>query len=567
MKLQYLKMRGFRKYKEQFEVNFEDETYIIGGNSKGKSTIAYAVTWAFLGTDLRGNDKISMINKDSNDCYVELGFMGNDNKNHVLVRYKHSTYNAKNYLGLDGLPIKQKNLEQFYIDKPLFLSIFNPDYFKDSEPAKQKELIDKYLPEIKFEDVFNKLENDEREKLDFSSYLTNSNSEIKENYSEEEKFSISKYITDNNLRIKETKNKITKIKGQVEYAKKITEEQIEQKKVFTKQEELDLLYQEKNYLEIENKSQKKENIQNNIAEKKAEEMNIQIKLDKIIDTGRKTRIEYDKILSDPLSICPCCSQPLRDNNKSIALQSKRDEMFSLGNEKSELEKKLSNIKVEVIQLKMILNSLGKATENTRLNEVTKEIECLEKEKNDIDKFNQDIEIKTNNIEKTKQDIISFVAEIESMQEKIEQYELQKIIAQKLFFMIIQEKMKFAEKFMTNTEIQFCELIKSTGEIKDCFKITRNGESFNSLSKSQKFVTILEICNMLNKISRLNIPILIDDCESYPDYNFKYDDFNTQLIIIKAKKNRLLKISNKDEYIKKVKTLKSYTKLKEYKNVA
>lgn len=128
-------------------------------------------------------------------------------------------------------------------------------------------------------------------------------------------------------------------------------------------------------------------------------------------------------------------------------------------------------------------------------------------------------------------------------------------------------MKYAEKYLSNTQIQFYELIKSTGEIKDCFKVTRCGESFNSLSKSQKFVTILEICNMLNKISGLNIPILIDDSESYPDYSFKFEDYNTQLIIIKAQKNRLLKVSNKNEQITNVKTLKQYSKIKEYKKVA
>ena len=84
MKLLYLKMKGFRKYKEPIEINLFDETYIIAGNAKGKSTIAYAIVWTFLGTDIRGNDKVSMINRDSKDCCTEIGFIGNDNEKHIL---------------------------------------------------------------------------------------------------------------------------------------------------------------------------------------------------------------------------------------------------------------------------------------------------------------------------------------------------------------------------------------------------------------------------------------------------------------------------------------------------
>lgn len=561
MKLQKLRMKGFRKYKDEFEVNFDNETFIIGGNAKGKSTIAYAIVWAFLGTDLRGNDKISMINRESNDCYVELNFIGNDNINHTIIRYKHSKYSAKNYLGLDGLPIKQKDLEQFYTDVPLFLSIFNPDYFKDSKPAKQKELIDKYLPEVNLKDVLDKLEDDERKKLDFASYFTNSESK------EKDELIIPKFITDINSRIKDTENKITLKQGKVEYARKITTEEIKAKQEFTRQEELDLLYQEKSFLENSNKYNEREKLQNRIAEKEAEQMNNEIKLNKVIENGKKARIAYDKLLSDPFSLCPCCGSPLKAEQKSIALQSKLDEMNSLAKERDELIEKVSKLKIEVIQVKMLLNALGDVNESVRLQEVKNEIEILEKEKKNIDIFNQEIDLKTKNIENTKQDIISLIAEIESLEEKIEQYKLQKIIAQKLYFIVVQEKMKYAKQYLSNTQIQFYELVKSTGEIKDCFKVTRNGESFESLSKSQKFVTILEICNMLNKISGLDIPILIDDSESYPDYKFNYEDFKTQLIIIKAKKNRTLKVSNKDEHISKVRTLKQYTKTKEYGKVA
>lgn len=549
MKLLYLRMKGFRKYKELFELKFDNETYIIGGNAKGKSTIAYAIAWTFLGTDIRGNDKTSMINRDSKECYTEIGFIGNDDKEHVLARYKHSTYSAKNFISLDGQVVKQKDLEKIYIDKPLFLSIFDPDYFKNSDPAKQKELIDKYLPEIPYKEVFDKLPDSEKDKIDIIDG------------------DIVKFIKETNARIKNVENKIEIKKGNLEYAKKITSEKLENLKEFTKQEEIDLLEQEKDFLETENKNQLRKKIQNNIGEKEAEQLNIQNRIDKINEKGKKARIEYNKILSDPMSQCPCCNQILNTDNKKIALENKRNEMFSLGTEKEELENKLADIKVEVMQLKANLYSLGRQENSNRIDEIDKRLEELNTEKESIIKFNNELQVKMNNISKTKKDIVSIVLEMEQMEEQIDNYNLQIIIAKKLYCMVIQEKMKIVEKYMTNTKIKFYELIKSTGELKDCFKITRNGEEFNSLSKSQKFVTILEICNMLNKISGLNIPILIDDSESYPDFQFNYEDYNSQLIIIKAKKNRIIKISDKDENITNYRTMKVYSKTKEYKKIA
>ncbi len=549
MKLLYLKMKGFRKYKEPIEINLFDETYIIAGNAKGKSTIAYAIVWTFLGTDIRGNDKVSMINRDSKDCCTEIGFIGNDNEKHILVRYKHSTYSSKNFIVLDNKVIKQKDLEKLYIDKPLFLSIFNPDYFKDSEPAKQKELIDKYLPDISYQEVFDKLPDSEKDKID-----------IKDG-------DIIKFIKETGYRIRDTQNKIEVKRGNLEYAKKLHSEEIGEKQEFTRQEEIDLLEQEKDFLENENKNQLRNKIQENIGAKEAEQFNIQNQLDKINDKGKKARIEYNKILSDPLAQCPCCNQILNSDNKKIALENKRNEMFSLGTQKEELESELADIKVEIMQLKANLYALGREENSERLIEINDRLNELNDEKEKIVKFNHELQVKMDNKEKTKKDIVSIIVEMEQLDELIEKYNLQIAIARKLYCMIIQEKMKIVEQYMKNTKIKFYDLIKSTGELKDCFKITRDGEEFNSLSKSQKFVTILEICNMLNKISGLNIPILIDDAESYPDFQFKYEEYNTQLLIIKAKRNRIMKISDKEEIITKCRTMKVYSEKRNYKKIA
>ena len=537
MKLLNLKIKGFRKYKDLFEVNFNDETYIIGGNGKGKSTIAYAIVWTFLGTDMRGNDKISMVNRDCEECFAELQFIDNTEKKHTLVRYKNTRYDAKNFVALDGTAIRQKDLKElFFKDNSLFLCIFNPDYFKDLEPSKQKELIDKYLPDVSFDEVFEKLEEDEKQKVN----ILNGD--------------ISKYIKDTTERIKEAENKIKIQKGKIEYAKKIIEEKLEDYKEFNKQEELDALEMELDYIKQESKQSLKERLENQIQEAQANEINTQNKLDKIMEKGKKAKIEYNKLLSDPLSLCPCCNNPLNSDSKKIALENKRKEIFSLYDEKKECEEQLSDLKAKTMILKSKYYSIKTTNSSERILEIERELNKLKQERQEIKEFNNSLKIKNDNIQKSKQDITNFIIENEKLDENIDMFNMQISIAKKLFLKIIQEKIKNVEKYMKNTKIQFYELIKSTGEIKDCFKITRNGVDIKDLSRSEKFVTVLEICNMLNKISGLNIPILIDDSESYPDYNFKFKDFETQLIIIKAKKNRMLKVSKNEEKIANVKTI-------------
>ena len=153
MKITYLKTNGFRKFEDTFETEIYDITEITGGNAKGKTTILYAIIWAFLGTNLTGDDKVWLGNKKGEGCYVELHFIDNIGNNHILIRYKNRYDSKMNFIMLDNKKIEQKDLQIFYKDKKLFLSILNLNYFLHKKPTEQKELIDKYLPEIDIQSV------------------------------------------------------------------------------------------------------------------------------------------------------------------------------------------------------------------------------------------------------------------------------------------------------------------------------------------------------------------------------------------------------------------------------
>ena len=149
MKINYLKTVGFRKFKDTFETELYDLTNITGKNRSGKSNVLYAIVNILLGTNLSGDEKTCLINQNCNSSYGELHFTDNVGINHVLIRGKDRINSKNNILQLDGKNVTQMELTSFYKDKKLFLSIINPLYFLNKKPSEQKELVDKYLADIK----------------------------------------------------------------------------------------------------------------------------------------------------------------------------------------------------------------------------------------------------------------------------------------------------------------------------------------------------------------------------------------------------------------------------------
>lgn len=108
-------------------------------------------------------------------------------------------------------------------------------------------------------------------------------------------------------------------------------------------------------------------------------------------------------------------------------------------------------------------------------------------------------------------------------------------------------MNFATKHLNNVKIKYYTVLKESGEIKEDFIITYNRNDLKDLSGAEYIATSLELRNMFNKISNINIPLFVDDNERCVDFNFIENYSNdTQIIIAEAKKGENLKI--KDENI-------------------
>lgn len=529
MKITYLKTIGFRKFENEFETDLFDVTSITGGNAKGKTNILYAVIWGFLGCNLTGDDKVYIGNKNTDNCYVEIHFIDNLGVTHTLKRLKNKYNNKKNFLLLDEKQISQDELTSYYSDKKLFLSIVNSNYFISRSPADQKALLDKYLPEIDIKEIYNKLDKEEKSILEGCQK------------------NVTKYIQELNDDKKMYEDKIKNLQGKIAYAENFINEKLDTLKTFDKQEELSLAQQELSFLKTDQKAEAR-NKQLKIVENLNNQINLYQNQIETLTTnminGKKT---YLSIKNEPISYCPMCKQQLSDKGRLNTIQNMKTDLENDYSNKIKLETELQEIKKNLAVEKCKLYALGNDNadkQKTRITEVKNQIEVLEKEKSEIDQYNTSINVKRENIQKAKADIQIFNKNIDELYSSLDSNKKAKDVAQKLLINYIEAKMQHATKHLKNVGIKYYTILKDSGEIKQDFIITYKGNEFKNLSRSETIATSLEISNMLNKISGVNLPLFVDDSESCADYNFIEDFSNdTQILIAKVEKGQNLEISN------------------------
>lgn len=529
MKINYIKTIGFRKNKETFETNLYDITSITGGNTKGKTNILYAIIWGFLGTNLTGDEKEWLGNKNSDDCLVELHFTDNFNIPHILVRYKNKYDNSKNFIMLDGKTATQKDIQSFYGDKKLFLSILNPNYFISKKPAEQKELLDKYLPEIDISIVYDKLDNTEKALLESCPK------------------NILEFISELNENKRITETKIGNLQGKIEYAQNIINSTvIEEEKTFEKAEELKFARMELSSLEAENTFTKtrQENIVNDLnnqivdKEKQIQDLTTNMK------AGKQ---KYLQLKAEPVSYCPTCKQVLNPEGKLITINNMRTELEMAFESKQKLDIELMDLKSKHATERCKLHALESKSNLERekhIEDLKSQIQELEQEQLEIERFNSSILSKKHTIDGAENDISLFSSQIMECSKLLENIKETKDVAQKLYINYIEEKMRFATKHLKNVSIKYYKVSKEDGVIKEDFIILYNGNELKSISRSETIATSLELCNMLNKVAKTNFPLFIDDSESCADYNFIEDYSNgTQILIARVEKGKDLTISD------------------------
>lgn len=559
MKVNYVKTIGFRKFEKTFETELYNITNVTGKNRSGKSNLLYAIINIMLGTNLSGDEKTCLINKNCDASYGELHFTDNNGNEHILIRGKHRYDNKQNFITLDGRNITQLELTGFYKDKKLFLSIINPLYFLNKKPAEQKELVDKYLSDIcpknLMETVYNKLSIEEQQ--------------ILEGLPKD----IPTYISELNGDIKRAQILINSLDGKIDYARNIANEELQKPKQFEKEVELSLARQELAFLNTNQKIIDKEKQKKIVEQLEREILNKETDITELVNSLKLGKQKYLAIKYGDNCSCPTCGQHIEDVSKAKTIENMRQSLTNDFNKKTMLEAQKKDLKFNLVTERCKYHSLeGNSTvENSKqIAIIESNIKQLENEQMEIQKFNNEIAIKEKNINSAKADISKFNTEKKLQEKFIEQLNTAKQIAQKLYISYIEEKMKIAKEYLKDVNVKFYSILKTTGEIKEDFIITYKNNPLSDLSRSETIATALEFANMFNKISRVNAPIFIDDYESCADYDFIKEYSNgTQLIISKVEKGHLLKIAdnNSNNYTVVKPKIKGYKTIQLNKNVA
>ena len=621
-----LKQYGFRKFKGVFETKLYDTTTISGKNRSGKSNILYAIVNTLLGTNLSGDEKSCLINKNMDSSYGELHFTDNQGISHILIRTKNRVGTKNNSILLDGKKVTQNDLINYYKDKKLFLSIINPLYFLSKKPAEQKELVDKYLSDTRPIEIFNSLSDLQKQNLlkryfkihvreiydKFSEqelkelYISNKLQKITnkqyEELSQKELFSsfkdvilrdikyyymlspkeqeefinthllnifmdiaydnlsneeqkllegipqdIPTYISELNQDIKKAESYITSLNGKIDYAQNIANEKLPEAKKFEKEVELSLAYQELDSLSKDNQIKDKENQKQKVEDLEKEILNISTEITELAKTMKSGKQKYLAIKNGTDCLCPTCEQHIQDSAKEKTIANMRKNLTDAFNRKNTLEAKEKDLKFKLTMEKCHYHALGGDTSienNKRIANIKENIDKLELEQKEIEKFNNEISIKEKNIQNAKRDISNFNKQIAIQNKYISELKDARKVAQKLYIGYIEEKMKLAKHYLKDVKVKFYSVLKTTGEIKDDFVITYKGNLLSNLSRSETIATALEFANMFNKIAKTNFPIFIDDMESCADYDFiKEYSSNSQLIVSNVVKGSNLKIAD------------------------
>ena len=187
----------------------------------------------------------------------------------------------------------------------------------------------------------------------------------------------------------------------------------------------------------------------------------------------------------------------KENNKLIDLKLQLQEThisYELDNEEN--REKLSKIEMQIKeQQNYIANGNWSQEQTLRFAELEEKKKLCE------------AQIETlNNVQDY--DYTTLIVETE---EKITQ--LKQLINEAIQYMAKRVELMLNGLKMSHTEIVLTEVIKTTGEIKDCFRFSYDGRDYKCLSLSEKVRAGLDVSMLLQRLSGRNYPIFVDNGES------------------------------------------------------
>ncbi|WP_427340908.1 hypothetical protein [Caloranaerobacter sp. DY30410] len=562
-------INGFKNHKSKVEYRLGNRTLIEGENGQGKTTIGEAITWCLLGCDLTGNEKATskLMNNSSKSMEVEIDFIYEGKEYNVIRRKKGSKLD----IYLNGNKVNSNDLADFYKDKRIFLSVFNPSYFPNLSPKEAKDLLLSILDTVNNEEVFKEIGDYMANVLKENGFrfpnlfLEKKREELRELeddkiflegfiYGKEEMPEIPKVLEFehedelkklnieldklNSIKIKplhdidDIKNKKFELERKI-YELKSQKDALDPPKLINVEALKSRYYTLKDeYKELNNELK---SLNNTVV---CDQCGNEIDLDKSRKEYLVKRLKEIEVEGKNIA------QSIKEaENKNNDLMKEYESKLYLHNKKIDDEIKKLEEEINALNIDKLIQENKKHEEselqdiNNRKAEIIARIKELEREKAQVEFHNQNRENLIKQQEEIKNKIEESRKKLEAIDVKKSDILIQIDAAKKFNEVKLKLQSKNIDKYLNKVSIRLQKLVKSTGEIKDDFKIMYDNREFNVLSNSEKIKAGLEIANLIMNVTGYRFPIFIDNAESIT----KYKAPETQIIEARVKKGSLLKI--------------------------
>jgi len=599
-----MSMSGFKCFEETTTFDFGDTTFITAQNGQGKSSIADAIAFVFVGTPFFGDKGLDRLhNRNTDEMMVGIDFIDDSGETHNLTRTRKRENTTITY---NGLAARQSNLNEAFGDKDIFLSILNPLYFINVLGDSGKNLLEKLLPVVSHEEVLVALPESTRTTLERQTILSpegfikNRRAELRDlektliGYRSQQDL-VKQQQQERAANIKQLRTDIDTIAAEMLELAAIRDDGIDRE---AEQSTLTELRKRRTQLlsDAANNTSDK-STQGIMAEiQEAEKLIAKLEAKPYKSTHTKQIAEAEagfKVLSDEHNRikaslentvmgnkCAVCSVEITADNIEAVKTGLQNQLALLRNDGITAKKALAEIKAQDDAAKREFEeqkAAALATEreklaalNQRLQEINiareldsedygAQIMALETQVTEQEyrlangnlmpeQAVQLVELESAKKEcEAKIDALNNIADhdyttfIEDTQAEIVKIKI--LINEGINYMAKRIELMLGGVKMNNTEIVLMEIIKSTGEVKDCFRFSYEGRDYKCLSLSEKVRAGLEVATLIQRLSGRNYPIFVDNGESI--CSFGSVDFSGQVLLTRVVRDQNLQVTHKN----------------------
>ena len=557
-----IKMEGFKRFKEAYEVTLDRIAYIFGSNGEGKTTIADAISYAFCGSPFWGEHSSDRLqNTESKEMCVEVKFVDENGEVHTLTRRRQKEVTT---ITFDTLQLRQQDVTELFAEKDIFLSILNPLYFIEKVAAKGRDFLQKLLPPISSEDVLALLDENTRALLEKESlldpayYIKKKREELKEiendrNYFDGQADLLKTQQRESEAKVDKVIKKGEEIVSKKEALEKKQFEGIDVEALKARQAQISASLSDGKREKLLAKQSEAQNRQyvskltGEIAKVQAEITAMKEKREKVISQAKNIKVG-DK--------CPTCFTVVTEENRSRIvgeLKKQYEELTLKGQgvvsaykdllaleEKSKAKfEEFRQEDLKRIEAELAAYNAGDVTDIAMLEDKIRLGNLTEEEYSELimvrkqaEEFGKEVELLTKADE-----IPAKLAAVEKGLEdaKTREAALQKLINAANIFIAKRAELTLKPLKMNRASISLYSIVKTTGELKDDFKFTYDGKDYRWLSASEKIKAGLEVANLLAKLTGLAYPTFIDNAECITT---KLDGVCRQVLLAYARNNKL-----------------------------